>query len=205
MYEMVNHAIKTKNLDDLKRISNYIDETGIKTKHLLDNLMNWGITQQDEVSYEPQKLSVLENLNEVISIYDSLKVIKDFNIMVNCQPECNVYADKQGFQLILRNLVDNAIKNLPPNNGVIDISVSADTDNNVSITIRDNGKGIPEEKLATINRVFDKPHSVAMGKNGLGLGITLIGKFVKRNKGFITAQSVINSGSKFILSLPISS
>ncbi|MFN3849010.1 MAG: ATP-binding protein [Spirosomataceae bacterium] len=205
MYDMVSNAIKTKRLDDLQRISNYIDETGIKTKHLLDNLMNWGMTQQDEIAFEPQKLNVLENLNEVISIYDPLKVIKDFDIRVNCHSEHNVYADKQGFQLILRNLVDNAIKNLPTRNGIIDILVSADVDNSVSITIKDNGKGFAEEKLATINSVFNQPLSTTVGKNGLGMGITLIGKFVKRNKGSIIAKSVLNSGSRFILSLPISS
>ncbi|MFN3849009.1 MAG: ATP-binding protein [Spirosomataceae bacterium] len=203
MYDMVNRAIKTKHFEDLQRISNYIDETGIKTKHLLDNLLNWGMSQQEEVPYEPQKLNVIENINEVISVYESAKDLKNFTITINSNSENYVYADKQGFQLILRNLVDNAIKNLPPNNGIIDISVSADADNNVSIKIQDNGKGIPEERLVTINTVFDKPHSVVMGKNGLGLGITLIGKFVKRNKGFITVQSVVNSGSKFTLSLPV--
>lgn len=204
MYDMVNYAIKTQHFDDLQRISNFIDETGIKTKHLLDNLMNWGMTQQDEVSYDPQKLNVIENLNEVISIYESAKIHKNFTITVNCNAERYVYADKQGFQLILRNLVDNAIKNLPPTNGIIEVLVAADADKNVTIIIQDNGNGIAAEKLATINEVFDNPLMTTMGKNGLGLGITLIGKFVKRNNGFITANSVLNRGSSFTLSLPVS-
>ena len=114
-----------------------------------------------------------------------------------------VFADYNGLQLILRNLIDNALKNVPPTLGKIDISVSTDTSKNVMLSIQDNGCGLKEEKLHIINDIFKKPLSAQIGKNGLGLGIALISKFVQRNKGMITAQSIPNQGSLFVLFLPV--
>ena len=203
MYDMVKQAIKMKRFDDLERISNFIDESGLKTKNLLDNLLNWGMSQQEDVSYDPQKINIQQSLNEVLDIYEATKALKMFTISVESNTDSYVYADKHGFELILRNLIDNAVKNLPPDKGMIDISVSTDTSNNAVISIQDNGKGITEEKLQVINNVFRKPVSASMGQNGLGLGITLIGKFVQKNMGVITAQSSPNQGSRFVLSLPL--
>lgn len=201
MYELVKNAIRTKRYDDLEKVSNFIDETGIKTKNLLDNLLNWGMSQQEYISYNPQKLNIRQSIDEVISIYEATKVLKMLSININCSSDKFVYADNQGFQLILRNLIDNAIKNLPPK-GIIDIVVSSDDNNRTTILIRDNGKGIDKEKLELINDVFKEPLSASLGQNGLGLGIILIGKFVQHNKGFITAQSTPNHGSCFTLTLP---
>jgi K+-sensing histidine kinase KdpD len=73
----------------------------------------------------------------------------------------------------------------------------------IKITIKNNGKGIAANKLEVINRVFENPMSAETTQlYKMGLGISLIGKFVKRNRGVVTATTEPGVGSCFELTLP---
>ncbi|SDS99001.1 PAS domain S-box-containing protein [Nocardioides scoriae] len=101
----------------------------------------------------------------------------------------------------LVNLVGNAVKFTPPGAAV---HVSAETRGaEVMVTVRDEGRGIPEEDL---DRVFDRFHQVHVPESrdlgGTGLGLTITKSIVQRHGGKIWLTSVLGAGSTFRFTLP---
>lgn len=203
MYDLIKESIQKQRYDDLERISYYIDETGIKTTHLLDNLFKWGMSQREELAYEPVQLNVCEEINKALSIYESIKVLNNFSFTANCSEAATVFADQDSVQLILRNLIDNAVKHLPAARGQITIdAVESTAENMTRISIRDNGSGINSSQLETIKHAFENPAKAQIGKEGLGLGVVNMARFVEKNRGSITVKSSPETGTTFEIYLP---
>jgi signal transduction histidine kinase len=109
-----------------------------------------------------------------------------------------IKVDANHFTIILRNLLNNAIK-FTPENGQIIIDSKSEK-NTTTITIKDTGIGMSKEAIDKINRF--KEHYTTLGTNnerGTGLGLILCKELIKKNKGYITVQSKVGEGS--ILSL----
>ena len=105
-------------------------------------------------------------------------------------------------QTIIRNLLSNEIK-FVHEGGKISIVASIDTEHTSRITIRDNGVGIPSEKLDTLFDI-DNTYIQKGTKNetGTGLGLKLCNVFAIQNNGKISVESELNKGSSFTVLLP---
>ncbi|MCH5716449.1 response regulator [Niabella hibiscisoli] len=110
-----------------------------------------------------------------------------------------ICGDKNKIEIILYNLISNAFK-YTPRAGQIDIHV-VQQDDEVQITIRDTGAGIPE---GTGNAIFDRFYQ-AEGhiKLGFGIGLYMVKQFTEMHKGAIGYQSMIGKGTAFTLQLPL--
>lgn len=97
------------------------------------------------------------------------------------------------------NLINNAIK-YTPNGGKISISLSV-TSKTIIFSIADSGIGISKEE---IKNIFNKFYQVDKSKttSGLGLGLTIVNRIVQLVKGKIEAESIINKGSIFTVTIP---
>ena len=116
-----------------------------------------------------------------------------------------VNADKDYLELVIRNLVDNAIKYVPEKNGQIWISASR-VEDMVRVEVKDNGIGIPQKDLGRIFERFyrvDKARSRAIG--GTGLGLSIVKHIILAHKGKVEVRSRLNLGSQFSLTIPVAS
>ena len=114
-----------------------------------------------------------------------------------------VNADGDYLELVIRNLVDNAIKYVPEENGQIRISASK-VDDMVRVEVEDNGIGIPRKDLGRIFERFyrvDKARSTAIG--GTGLGLSIVKHIILAHKGKVEVRSRLNLGSLFSFTIPI--
>jgi two-component system phosphate regulon sensor histidine kinase PhoR len=114
-----------------------------------------------------------------------------------------VLADSGYFDVVMRNLVDNAIKYVDERNGLIRIRAYA-SPGSVSIEVEDNGIGIPQVDLDRIFERFyrvDKARSRQLG--GTGLGLSIVKHIVLAHKGDIQVRSRVNRGSVFTVTLPV--
>jgi len=112
-----------------------------------------------------------------------------------------VYVDDQGLSLVLRNLLDNALKFRAPDRAPqIVISAYEEGDCRV-VRIADNGIGFDPLYRAKIFDIFNRLH--ATGFEGTGIGLALVRKAVQRMHGRIWAESQPGVGSTFFVSLPI--
>jgi signal transduction histidine kinase len=111
-----------------------------------------------------------------------------------------VSADADAMYRVLYNLIENAVKYTPQ--GWVLVNVSADNDN-VYISVRDTGMGMPSEELPHIFQKFyriDNRDTREIG--GTGLGLYLVKQRVEAMNGRIWAESEVGKGSTFFVSFP---
>jgi two-component system phosphate regulon sensor histidine kinase PhoR len=116
--------------------------------------------------------------------------------------ETIVSADRVHLTNIIFNLMDNAIK-YSKEQPEISIATS-NIATALSITISDNGIGIPKDQL---NKIFEKFYRVPKGDlhdvKGFGLGLSYVKNMVEMHKGSITVNSKIEEGTEFSINLPL--
>ena len=112
-----------------------------------------------------------------------------------------VYADKNGIQRVVLNILTNAIK-YTPENGNIKVYVGF-IYNDAYIKIIDDGIGIPKEDLDKIYERFyrvDKARTREMG--GTGLGLSIAKEILDKNGGSIDIKSVVGQGTEVVIKIP---
>jgi PAS domain S-box-containing protein len=113
----------------------------------------------------------------------------------------NVWCDIDRVQQTLTNLLGNAIK-FSPSGGTVWLTADRD-ENSVTFRVRDEGRGIPAEKLEQIFERFQQVDaSDARSKGGAGLGLAIARSIVIQHGGNIWAESDGQSGSTFVFTLP---
>jgi signal transduction histidine kinase len=119
-----------------------------------------------------------------------------------------VHADPARLELVLVNLVSNAIKYSDPDKPESYVEITADYDadrRTCTICVRDNGIGIPE---AVRHSIFDRffrahPHlDAAHGVSGSGLGLAIAAECVRALGGAIRCESTVGAGTAFFVSVP---
>jgi len=110
--------------------------------------------------------------------------------------------DGEKMRVVLRNLLENAIKYSLPDSSVIDVSV-IQSDNWAVIRIRDDGPGVPQADLANLFEPFfrvDRSRSRKTG--GYGLGLSICKRIMEAHGGRIEVENNSDRGVSFILTLP---
>ncbi len=112
-----------------------------------------------------------------------------------------IYADAHRLEIVLTNLVGNAIKFTPPG-GRIELRVE-DLASGVRINVKDTGSGIPVEALPHVfERFFQATHSGQRRDGGVGIGLALAKELVELHGGAVTVASHLGEGSTFSVILP---
>jgi len=107
--------------------------------------------------------------------------------------------DKKLLNHILLNLLTNAIK-YSPNGGNIELNISTENDNLI-ISVADNGLGIPEDEIKYIFDAFYRTKNSA-GINGTGLGLNILKRSLDVIGGTVSVDSKVGEGAKFIVRIP---
>ena len=114
-----------------------------------------------------------------------------------------IYVDEMHFTNVLFNLMENAVKYRKPEVPLHLVARTENAGDMILISIQDNGTGIKKENL---KKIFDRFYRVHTGNvhnvKGFGLGLAYVKKIVEELNGSIKAESEINTGTKFIISLP---
>lgn len=155
-----------------------------RTKKLLERLLLLAREQQNTGQENNQPLHIPQLFREVIESLHPLALEKNIDIGVlestNAIPP--VITDKHTLTIIVKNLVENAIR-YTPEHGQIDLSVDV-TPHEAIISIEDNGPGIPAEERARVFDAFYRPEG--MPQQGSGLGLAIVKACVTRLGGKVT-------------------
>ena len=120
------------------------------------------------------------------------------------QPVPEAYVNGNQIQQILLNLLINA-RQAMPGGGRVMIRLAYDAENDmVDLVVRDNGMGIPADKLPKIFEPFytTKSGPDASGKGGTGLGLSMCREIIEAHHGRIRVDSTVGKGTAFTLKLP---
>jgi two-component system, sensor histidine kinase and response regulator len=199
--ELLKLSLKELNKDEIEEYVNIVYNSANNTLVLLDNLLEWAVSQNVEKTFKPVKINLYELLQEQIENLKTLANQKQIAISHSVEQGLNVTADLQMVKTILRNLISNAIKYT---NSFGRIQVTALEDKKfVEISVTDNGIGISAENKNKLFKI-EAFHSTS-GTNdekGTGLGLMLCKEFVEPHGGNISLQSEAGKGSRFSFTLP---
>jgi two-component system sensor histidine kinase/response regulator len=199
--EILNDEIESLNKEEIKDIAKNINKSARFTNKLLEDILIWAKMQQGKIPFEPQNLSFTDICRDTLEILNQAASAK--NISVNClaADQLNVFADNEMLKSVLRNLVSNAIK-FTNNGGAIYINAKQDSEN-VTISVSDNGIGIPPDNLAKLFDISQVLTTTGTAQEtGTGLGLLLCKEFVERHGGKIWVESEEDKGSDFKFTLP---
>ena len=171
------------------------------TASLLENLLFWSRTQLKGERIHPTSIN-LHLLSIVqVNLLSSQIQDKSLSIINNIPENAIVYADKNMVELVLRNLISNAIKYCHPNN---QITLSSSIKGDFYITeIADTGVGIDKDNISKLFGMNNFSTAGTHSEKGTGLGLLLCKEFVEKNGGKIWVRSELGKGSAFSFSLPL--
>ena len=189
------------NSKQLLEILKVIHKTANSTYDLLENLLEWAKSQQNEIVFNPEKINLKDLVFNILNLFSEVIFNKEINIVNEIPEDQFLVADKNMLSTVLRNLISNAIK-FTPNGKSIKISV-ANMGNNVKISVQDEGTGIREEDLPKLfNSLSPLSTYGTQGEKGSGLGLLLCKDFIERHTGIIEVNSIWGKGSTFSFTLP---
>ena len=173
------------------------------TNSFLEQLLTWAKSQKGEIDFCPEPVDLSKVLAEMQELFSAQAQTKRIQLSLIIQEPAWVFADLNMVHIILRNLINNALKFT--NNGG-SVSAQINFENNYYLCrIIDTGTGINEELVNSLFHLETKPQSNpgTETESGTGLGLLLCKEFVERNGGTIGVTSELGKGSVFWFILPV--
>jgi PAS domain S-box-containing protein len=172
--------------------------------NLLENLLQWARTQTERIKFSPTEIDLNELIEQNISLSQGSAENKHISLVSQINCTSKAYADKNMINLVIRNLISNAIK-FTNDGGVITVQCSEDDKDKhlISISIADTGIGISPDNIKKLFRIDEYfSTSGTAGEGGTGLGLILCKEFVEKNIGTIRIESELEVGTTFTFTLP---
>ena len=172
--------------------------------NLLENMLVWGRGQEEKIKYAPETHDLSSIILTNMSIFKESSDRKEISVNFTQKGNSFAYFDKDLLDIVIRNLISNAIK-YTNRGGRISILVKDNSSDNDSVMVKvcDNGIGIPPAKqkyLFTSTEMESTPGTE--NEKGTGLGLKLCYELIVINKGILTIESKEGEGSCFIITLP---
>ncbi len=180
-----------------------INKNSNRLLKLVNNLID--ITKFEHGSYELnlENLNIVEVVEDIVLASIDYSTCKDIDLIFDTEEEEIIIAiDKDKIERVILNLISNSIK-FTDKNGIIYVDIKRVSDN-VFISVRDNGIGIPKDKLGEIfNRFYQVSDPLKKHEEGSGIGLCIVEEIINLHKGSISVSSEINKGTVFQIALPI--
>ena len=192
IHQQLLHAKNPKDTHTFNALLNRSQAITDRTYALLDNLLFWALSQTRQLFFNKESLHLHAIIKQVV--YDVKPLALERNIHIKLDiPECiYIQADLNALKIILRNLLDNALK-FTPAAGTICFTAKEKT-TACEITITDTGSGIDPTTVAQINNTLEP----IKGK-GTGLGLWLCRDLIQQHQGSFYIKSKIDKGTAVIL------
>ncbi|MAU72863.1 MAG: histidine kinase [Pseudozobellia sp.] len=167
----------------------------------LNNLLSWGQTQMNGTITKPSVVALETIVNENIHLLAEIAENKSIKLISHLNQNTTAWSDENQIDIVIRNLISNALK-FTPENGMVTIS-SLERDDHWQISIRDTGVGMDQD---TISKLFHKNANVTTygtnNEKGTGLGLSLCKEMIEKNHGKIWVNSLKRKGSTFHFTVP---
>lgn len=169
---------------------------------LMDNLLQWAKSQmKGEHTLDIEKLSIKRKALTAFAVLKDTAKQKGVTLVNNVDDDMHAYGDKNQMEMVMRNIVSNAIKFTPSGGSV---TVSAHKEGKMTaIVVTDTGIGMSEEQQ---RKLLDGETNISKqgtdGEKGTGVGMYLSYGFVKANGGELRVSSKPGEGTSFTVLLP---
>lgn len=216
LFSIISHDMRSP-ISNLKSLLDMVINDGLSmeefkefTPHLqtniqgvsetLENLLIWSYSQINGNKSVPKKYNLSHSIAEMLGLYKSISFSKEIIFSENIDANLEVFADENQVKVLIRNLINNAIK-FTCATGEIKVYTEVEKEF-VKLNVKDTGKGISAEKLPSI---FTNGLSTegTKGEKGMGIGLILCKDMIYEIGGELKAESELGKGSCFSFTIPM--
>jgi len=187
--------------EEAREVLSSVGEEVERMSRILDNLLTLARIDEGRLDLlcAPERLD--EMVSEVLAKLRPIAQAKGISLEVEGEP-AEILADGPRFELVITNLVDNAIKYTGPG-GTVRVAVWRDP-HEAGITVRDTGPGIGADALPHLfDRFYRADAARSRSAGGSGLGLAIAKEIVTAHGGRLWASSELGQGSSFSLAMPL--
>lgn len=181
---------------EFKKFAPKLNQLVIGTNETLENLLQWSHSQMEGWKHAPASHELKPLVNKCTGLFTDAARTKNIELINGIDEKETVHVDANQMELILRNLIHNAIK-FTADGGVVNISARRSGEF-LEVRVTDTGMGMTAEELT---KLFQKhtTHSTrgTQGEKGTGLGLLLCKEMAENNGGRISVTSESGKGSTF--------
>ncbi len=204
--DLLNREFDIYSIEQKKRFISIIYEGLQNTLELLDNLLQWSLSQRGVIVFNPEKINLYLKTKETCDLLNQSAEKKSIKLINQIALNINIEADGDMLATIIRNLLSNAIK-YTHKYGEITIKTFLVPDKNniqyMGISVSDTGVGIPKEIQSKLFDVGEtKSTKGTENEKGTGSGLILCKEFVEKHGGKIWVESEVGKGSIFNFTIP---
>ncbi|WP_339886727.1 PAS domain S-box protein [uncultured Flavobacterium sp.] len=170
----------------------------LQMNQIIDDLLDYSRLERSQLQIA--KIKIKDLIESVLSIY-TLELEAGYFKIDNKIEDIEIFADKKGVIIAIRNLIENAIKfTKEKDNPTIKIEIE-ETESSWIISVNDNGIGFDMQYHHKIFNIFQRLQR-SEDFPGTGIGLALVSKAMQRMQGKAWAKSIPNVGSTFYLEIP---
>ena len=205
IFETNNNLIENKGKYNSENINNHtrlVKQNCYRLIRLLSNVEYVSRIDNGTCTLELRKCDIVKLVENIVKISKTYTDKKGIDISFKSEVNkkiLSLYIDK--VEKIILNILSNAIK-FTDTGGKIDINLYMQNEQ-VCISIKDTGIGIPKDKTEVIFENFEQlDTTLSRGCEGTGMGLSVVKKLANLNNIKINVESELNKGSEFIITLP---
>lgn len=191
------HLLKKSPVDDeamRNQAISMIEKAVERSGGIIDNLLQFSRVSNNQWVV----VNLGESVESIILMEDNQLKQKNIQVSVDLNPEIQMTVILESLEVILINLIINAIEAMEQG-GKIRIT-GEEADQLVTITVSDTGEGIPED---ICRNIFNPFFTTKENRNGCGLGLYLVYNEVSKLNGTISVNSIVGEGTTFTITLPV--
>lgn len=191
-------GLSKKQLEIMEKIN---ESNAIMTR-MVNDLLDVARIDQGDLSLKKEKINMKELIDKVVEKNKELAEYSNIDIVVDkIRSDLEIISDEKKMEVVLDNLVSNAIK-YNKIDGKVFVTVKED-DKKAKFCVKDEGIGIPENERGRLFEKFYRGQGASnKGINGTGLGLYIAKNIVEQSEGSMSYKSIEGKGSEFCFQVP---
>lgn len=170
--------------------------------HLIQDILDVHKLEMGKMKFDTYDVSAKELTDLCIDAFKPTANAKNITMVARVDQGLGLKCDPERIQQVLKNLVDNALRFVPEQTGIIEVSARRDNDS-ILFSVKDNGIGIPKDKQKDLfKKFYQVDTSLRRKTGGTGLGLAICKGIVQAHNGKIWVESEEGKGSTFYFTIP---
>ena len=197
--ETLRHAAQD-DPDAVQHFAQQLEREAIRLSRIVSDLLD--LSRLESGSELSDAVPIDRVVHDEARRFQEAALETDLSLTIDVEPVPSIQGSARDLGLLVRNLLDNAIR-YTPSGGTVHVTVSAEG-NEVIMRVEDSGVGIPSKDIP---RVFERFYRVDRARSretgGTGLGLAIVRHVAENHEGTVTVRSELGRGSTFEVRLPI--